>query len=74
MHFPNQRCHWGLQFFRDAQDWELEHFYTFLDLINSMTLNGEGQNKLCWKPARNKSFKMSEHYFSVSSTLDTLLP
>ena len=46
MHFPNQRLHWDLHFSRDAQDWELEHFYTFLDLINSMLLNNEGQDKL----------------------------
>ena len=32
-----------------------------------MLLNVEGQEKLCWKPARNKSFKVSEYYF-LSST------
>ena len=50
------------------------NFYTFLDLINSMPLNGEGQDKLCWKPARNKNFKVSEFYLSLSSTLDISFP
>ena len=74
MHFPNQRLHQDLQFSRDAQDWELEHFYTFLDLINSMPHNGEGHDKLCWKPARNKSFKASKYYFSLSSNPNIVFP
>ena len=41
MHFPNQRLHWDLLFSRAPQDWESEHFYTFLDLINSLLINGE---------------------------------
>ena len=39
-----------------------------------MPLNGEEQNKICWKPARSKNFKVREYYFSLSSTLDTLFP
>ena len=49
-------------------------FTFFLDLINSMPLNGEGHDKLCWKPARNKSFKVSEYYFSLSSNPNTVFP
>ena len=74
MHFPNQRLHWDLLFSRAPQDWEFEHFYTFLDLINSLPLNGEGQDKLCWKPIGNKNFKVSEFYLSLSSTLDISFP
>ena len=53
---------------------ELEHLTTFLDLIYSTPLNGEGHDKLCWKLARNKGFKVREYYFFLSSTLDTLFP
>ena len=42
MHFPNHRFHWDIQFSRAPQDWKIEHFYTFLDLINSMPFNGKG--------------------------------
>ena len=58
MHFPNQRLHKDLQFSRAVQDWELEYLTSFLDLIYSMPLNGEGHDKLCWKPTRNKGFKV----------------
>ena len=74
MHFPNQKLHWDLLFSRAPQDWEMEHFYIFLDLINSMPLNSEGQDKLCWKPAGNKNFKVSEYYLSLSSTPDISFP
>ena len=50
------------------------NFYTFLDLINSMPLNGEGQDKLCWKPTGNKNFIVSEYYLSLSSTPDISFP
>ena len=39
-----------------------------------MPLNGEGQDKLCWKPTGSKNFKVSEYYLSLSSTLDISFP
>ena len=74
MHLPNQRLHWDLQFARAPQDWQTEHFYSFLDLINSMPFNGEGQDTLFWKPARTKYFKVREFYISLSSTPVTSFP
>ena len=74
MHFPNQRLHWDHQFSRAPQDWQTEHFYSFLDFINSMPFNGEGQDTLFWKPARNKYFKVGEFYISLSSTPVTSFP
>ena len=37
-----------------------------------MPLNGEGQDKLCQKLVGNKSFKVSEYYFSLSFNPNTL--
>ena len=51
----------------------MEHLTRFVDLIYSMPLN-EGHDKLCWKPAKNKGFKVCEYYFSLSSTPNTLFP
>ena len=61
-------------FFFLAQDWETEHFYTFLDLINSMPLNGKGQDKKCWESAGNNNFKVSKYYLSLSSTPNISFP
>ena len=47
MSFPNQRLHWDLQFYKEPQDWEMEQFDIFWNLIHSMTFTGEGHDKLC---------------------------
>ena len=72
MSFPNQRLHWDLQFYREPQDWEMEQFDIFWNLIHSMTFTGEGHEKLCWKLTKNKCFKVSEYYLSLFSTPDNL--
>ena len=42
--------------------------------ILCLLINGEGKDKLCWKPAGNKYFKVSEFYLSLSSTPITSFP
>ena len=75
MSFPNQRLLWDLRFYRKTQDWEMEQFDIFWNLIHSMTFTGEGQDKLCWKLTKNKGFKVSEFYLSLFSTPpDNLFP
>ena len=74
MSFPNQRLHWDLRFFREPQDWKMEQFDIFWNLIHSMTFTGEGHDKLCWKSTKNKGFKVSEYYLSLFSTPDTFFP
>ena len=39
-----------------------------------MPLTSEGHDKLCWKPEKNKGFKVSEYYLSLSSTPETFFP
>ena len=63
MHFPNQMQHWDILFSRAIQDWELEPLTVFMVLIYSMSLTGEGHDKLCWKSAKTKGFKVREYYF-----------
>ena len=74
MFFPNQRLHWDLYFCRAVQDWELEILTSFLKLIYSMPLTSEEHEKLCWKPEKNKGFKVSEYYLSLSLTPETFFP
>ena len=68
MSFPNQRLLWDLRFCRETQDWEMEQFDIFWNLIHSMTFISDGQDKLCWKSTKNKGFKVSEFYLSLFST------
>ena len=72
MSFPNQRLFWDLRFYREPQDWEIEQFDIFWNLIHSMTFTSERQDKLCQKSTKNKGFKVSEFYLSLFSTPDNL--
>ena len=48
--------HWEVTFSRLAQDWELESFSSFLELLYSFTGIGSGEDKVCWKPSQSKYF------------------
>jgi hypothetical protein len=47
--------HWEVTFSRLAQDWELESFSSFLELLYSFTGIGSGEDKVCWKPSQSKN-------------------
>ena len=64
--FPNGILHWDLHFSRNMHDWELELLYSFMDLIYSIPLRGEGEDKLGWRRNPNKRFSVKEYYCCMS--------
>ena len=58
MRFSNGRLHWDIQFCRPLQDWKSESFDLFWVVLYSMNVRGVGDDKLCWKPARRRSFEV----------------
>ena len=55
-HCRGGSIHWEVTFSRLAQDWELESFSSFLELLYSFTGIDSGEDKMCWKPSQSKSF------------------
>lgn len=55
------RCFWEIQFNRQAQDWELESFVNFYDLLYKFRRT-EGTDKLRWKGSRLGSFIVKSYY------------
>uniref|UniRef100_A0A2N9HTX3 Reverse transcriptase zinc-binding domain-containing protein n=1 Tax=Fagus sylvatica TaxID=28930 RepID=A0A2N9HTX3_FAGSY len=62
MSFPNGILHWDIRFSRNVHDWELESLSSFMELIYSIALKGEGDNKLGWRHNPNKGFSVKEYY------------
>ena len=66
MSFPNQRLLWDLRFYREPQDWEMEQFDIFWNLIHFMTFTSEGQDKLCWKSKRIRALRLVSSLYPSS--------
>ena len=62
MSFPNGILHWDLRFSKNVHDWELESLSSFMELIYSLPLKGEGDDKLGWRSNLNKGFSVKEYY------------
>jgi hypothetical protein len=66
--------HWEVTFTRLAQDWELESFSSFLELLYSFTGTSSGEDKVCWKPSQSKNFQVKSYYKSLTSNGEDCFP
>ena len=66
MSFANERVTWDIQFRRLVNDQESLSLDSFLVLIYSTKVRGVDADKLCWKPACSRGFKVSGYYHSLS--------
>ena len=63
MQFPNGVLFWDLEFLREIHhDGESNSLFVFWDVICGVLLSGIGDDKMCWTPAKSKSFEVSSHY------------
>ena len=54
--------HWEVTFSRLAQDWEVDSFLSFLELLYAVTITGNGEDKVCWQPSKSHIFQVSSYY------------
>jgi hypothetical protein len=66
MSFSNGTLHWDVNFSRNLQDWELESLAAFMELIYSQTLDGTGQDQLCWNKMEKKAFSVKSFYHCLN--------
>ena len=72
MSYANERVSWDIQFRHLVNDQESLSLDSFLVLIYSTKVWGVGADKLCWKPACSRGFKVSGYYHSLSPS--TVIP
>jgi hypothetical protein len=58
--------HWDINFLRNIQDWELEFLCSFMDVIYSLRIDGNGVDKFCWKKSASLGFFVKSYYRCLS--------
>ena len=58
--------YWEVTFSRLAQDWEMESFLSFLELLYSVTIIGIGEDKVCWQPSQSHTFQVKSYYTTLT--------
>ena len=60
---------WDASFFRGVHAQELEAMLGFMNTIYGSSIRGFGEDKMCWKPSRDKGFKVNDYCrISMGST------
>jgi hypothetical protein len=74
MSFRNDTLHWELTFSRNIQDWELDTMNSFMELIYSTNLDGNGVDTLCWQQKSKGRFTVRSFYRCLSPTPSLVFP
>jgi hypothetical protein len=69
MQRQNGNILWNILFTRPVQDWEVEVVSKFFELLYSINVRYEGDDKICWIPSRRKSFEVKSYYKILSSPI-----
>ena len=65
---------WNILFSCPVHDWEVEVVSRFFGMLYTLKVSREGEDKLCWVPARKKSFEVKSYYKLLSSPTQSSFP
>ena len=74
MKYTNGVLVWDISFFRGVHARELEAMSGFLDAIYGSSIRGFSEDKMCWKPSRDKGFKVNKNYRILVGSTDFCFP
>ena len=74
MKFTNRVLFWDVSFFRGFHVWEMEVVSSFMVTIYGSSVRGLGEDKMCWKPDRNKGFMVKDYYSLLAGSIDFCFP
>jgi len=60
---------WNILFSRPVHDWEVEAISRFFEMLYTLKVRSEGEDKMCWIPVRKKSFEVKSYYKVLSSPM-----
>jgi len=65
---------WNILFIRPVHDWEVEAVCRFFEMLYTLKVRCEGEDKMYWIPARKKSFEVKSYYKVLSSPIQSSFP
>jgi hypothetical protein len=65
---------WNILFSRPVHDWEVEAVSRFFEMLYTLKIRNEGEDKMCWNPGRKKSFEVKSYYKVLSSPIQSSFP
>jgi len=71
MQIQNGTILWNILFTRPVHDCEVEVVSRFFEMLYSLKVRCEREDKICWIPARRKSFEVKSYYKVLSSPITT---
>ena len=74
LQYHNEVVSWVLDFIRPIQDWEEEFISSFLDLLYSSSVKGNGLDKCCWCGSQTKLFQVKSFYKALLPQNDAVGP
>jgi len=69
MQIQNGTILWNILFTRPVHDCEVEVVSRFFEMLYSLKVRCEREDKICWIPARRKSFEVKSYYKVLSSPI-----
>jgi hypothetical protein len=64
----------NILFSRPVHDWEVEGISRFFEMLYTLKVRSEGEDKMCWILARKKSFEVKSYYKVLSSPIQSSFP
>ena len=74
LHFDGPTPIWDIQFSRPMQDWELDIFNSFLELLYSSPLRQGGMDLVCWTPSSREVFELCSVYCALIQPSSYVFP
>jgi hypothetical protein len=61
-------------FSHPVYDWEVEAVSRFFEMLYTLKIGSEGDDKMCWIPVQKKSFRVKSYYKVLSSPIQSSFP
>jgi hypothetical protein len=74
LEFLGSSNQWNMSFTREAHDWEVDVFASFLQALHSVKVRRGSEDKLWWVPSKKCLFKVKSFFYSLACSGGSAFP